>query len=145
MSSVLQSWVEKLGLRHQGVLLSAVRGCDAVPKDDASKSLIRAYRGFILHSFDRKPSSFIEFVSGDELEKRTQAVLSNFDHYPIHFILHLMHAAEILGYKHPMRLVSSAWLHFYETICMKMHLNPESKKQLDKRLNANEKEFAENK
>ena len=29
------------------------------------------------------------------------AVLKNHDHYPAHYLLHLLHGAEIVGYKHP--------------------------------------------
>jgi hypothetical protein len=142
MNSVLQSWVEKSGLRHQGVLVSAIRGCDNISKEDASKPLIRAYRGFILQSFDKKPSSFIEYVDKDELICRMNALVKNFDHYSIHFILHLLQAAEIIGYKHPDVWVKTAWLWFYNRMCKKMHVNSETDEQLDNRFNANETIFA---
>lgn len=141
-NSVLQSWVMHLGLRHQGVLLTAIRGCDISPKEDISKSLIRCYRYEILkcHCGDAaKSASFIEFVSENELDRRMIRFLKNCDHYPMHYVLHLMHATEIVGYKKP----SVDWLWFYRKLCKILHVNPEGEEQLDKRLNATEEQFAQ--
>lgn len=33
---VLRPWVRKLGLRHQGVIITALRGCDIANKEDFS-------------------------------------------------------------------------------------------------------------
>lgn len=44
MSSVLQPWVEDLSMMQQSVLLTAVRGPDALPKYHPSKFLLRWYR-----------------------------------------------------------------------------------------------------
>lgn len=131
MRSVLQDWVMNLGLRHQGVLVSCIRGCDNVPKEDPSKALMRAMRGVILHSFNRQPSSFIDFVDGDVLRERMIAVLSSHDHYPVHYIMHVLHASEIIAYKSP---EGADWLWFYMKLCKCFHMNPETEKQLDTRL-----------
>ena len=90
MTSVLKPWVEQLGLRYQGVLMSCVRGCDSVEKNDASKNLARCLRSIVLNSFNENPSSFIENVNDIELQERMVAVLKNHDHYPIHYILHII-------------------------------------------------------
>lgn len=142
--SVLQPWVETLGLRHQGVLLSCIRGCDSVPKEDASKLLARCLRGVVLVSFDTKPSSFIDDVGHAETFNRMTAVLKNCDHYPVHYIMHLMHGAEIIAYKHPDQLVRDLWRRFYVRLARGFHLFPETPYDLDVRLNAKEEDFAEN-
>ena len=67
MPSVLKEWVTHLGLRHQGVLMACVRGCDNVPKEDPTKALARCLRDVLLNSFDPRPSSFIEHVDDVEL------------------------------------------------------------------------------
>lgn len=36
MPSIIQPWVENIGLRHQGVLVSAMRGCDTAPRHGAA-------------------------------------------------------------------------------------------------------------
>lgn len=141
MKSILQDWVMELGLRHQGALVSIIRGCDGVPKNDPSKGLIRALRYELLvpHCGDAaKAASFIEKVTRTELLGRMQAVAKNFDHYPVHFLLHLLHAAEIIGYKHA---CGRPWLLFYAHLCGKMHVNVETEDQMDARLNATEEEF----
>lgn len=143
MSSILYPWVERLGLRHQGVLVSAIRGCDSVPKHDPSKALVRVLRNEILrcHCGDpAKACSFIESVGPEETRRRMDAVVCSFDHYPAHFIQHLMHAAEIVGYKHGNQ--GTGWLDFYRRMCKKLHVVPESEEQLDARLNADEATFA---
>lgn len=141
---VLQDWVLTLGLRHQGVLVSAIRGPDNVPKEDPAKSLVRTYRSYVLNCFcgdPAKASSFIEAVDGDELVTRQRNFRRSFDHYPIHFVLHLVHAAEIVGYKHPDAVVGFQWRTWYQQMCYKMHMQSESEEQLDARLNADEDSF----
>ena len=142
--NILKSWTEKLGLRHQGVLMSVIRGCDNAPKEDPCKSLARCLRFVLLRSFSDKPSSFIENVHDDELRRRMIAVLSSHDEYPIHYIMHLLHATEIIGYHHPDHCVSARWGWFYVNLCKCFHLNPETKGQLDERLGACEDQFASN-
>jgi len=140
-TGVLQPWVVTLGLRHQGVLMACVRGCDSVPKEDPTKTLARCLRGTFLQSFDPKPSSFIEHVDDMTLRDRMVTVLSNHDHYPIHYLMHMMHGSEIVGYKWPDggRVF---WRWFYEKLAQCFHLNIETEEQMDARLGACEASFA---
>jgi hypothetical protein len=141
---ILKPWVMDLGLRHQGVLVSAVRGCDTSPKNDATKALTRCYREVILESYNGNPAkaaSFIELVDHDELLNRFNNFRKNCDHLPTHYVLHFMHAAEIIGYYHPDSSVREDWSWFYFKMCDAMHMNMETKEQLEKRLNAPEDMF----
>lgn len=143
--SILQGWVENLGLRHQGVLLASVRGCDTAPKDDASKRFVRCYRAVVLnaHCGDvAKAATFIEGVSEEELAVRFEAFRKNLDHYPHHYVMHLVHAVEIIGYKHPDQQVRKNWHSMYYRLCKGLHVNFETEDQLDERLNADEFSFA---
>jgi hypothetical protein len=143
--SILQDWVEGLGLRHQGVLLASIRGCDSAPKEDPSKRFVRCYRSVVLnaHCGDAsKAKSFIEAVTDDELRERFDTFRKNLDHYPHHYVLHLVHAIEIIGYKHPVDRVRVLWNSMYLRLCRGLHVNPETEEQLDARLNANEDSFA---
>ncbi len=142
--NILKPWTEKLGLRHQGVLMSVIRGCDNVPKEDPCKSLARCIRYVLLNSFSDKPSSFIENVDDAELKRRMVAVLSSHDQYPVHYIMHVLHATEIIGYKHPDDRVADRWRWFYSNLAKCFHLNPETEEQLDERLVACEDQFARN-
>lgn len=144
MRSILQDWVMELGLRHQGVLISAVRGCDTAPRDEPSKLLSRCLRCEVLvpHVGDAAKSiSFIQKVDADELEGRMKTVLRSFDHLPLHYWIHFVHAAEILGYKHPDSATAAAWCGFYRRAVDKLHMGVESEAQLDARLGADEDTF----
>ena len=141
MKSVLQDWVMTLGLRHQGVLVSAVRGCDPAPKHDPSKTFVRCYRGVILNAFSEKAQTFIEHVSHAEEVIRFTAFRKNHDHCPLHYVFHLLHAIEIVGYKHPDYATQCRWHAYYRQFCRSLHVNPETEAQLDARLNADEDTF----
>lgn len=142
--SILQGWVEELGLRHQGVLLTAIRGCDTAPKNDSSKNFVRCYRAIILKAHcgnAKKAASFIEGVDGEELFKRFEAFRRDLDHYPHHYVMHMVHSIEIVGYKHPYARQRDLWGAMYPLLCKGLHVNPETEQQLDARLNADEASF----
>lgn len=56
------------------------------------------------------------------------------DAYPLHFYMHLVHAAEVIGYKYPETLVAQCWTGFYYKACENFHMNPETMAQMDSRL-----------
>lgn len=144
MSSIIQPWAEELGLRHQGVLVSAIRGPDQEEREDTSKYLTRVYRGVVLrpHCGDiRKAASYMVPFDEENWEHATADFLRSFDHYPMHWLLHFMHACEIVGYYHPDTSVSLSFAEFYGRLVHKFHLLPETKQQLDARLNKNEEDF----
>jgi hypothetical protein len=146
MKIILQPWVTELGLRHQGTLLTAIRGCDTSPKEDSSKALARSIRAAILNTHcddPRKAVSFIEHVSEQELGLRMTAFRKNCDHYPHHYIMHVIHAVEIIAYKKRTEPQDVMWLQFYFDLCRGLHLPPETEEGLDSRLNADEMKFGE--
>lgn len=67
--------------------------------------------------------------------------LRHVDEMPHHFQLHLMHAAEIVGYKHPSSVVRCWWRAFYEKIVNDAHLVPESEERMDYRLGDKEEQW----
>lgn len=143
MTGIMKEWTTKIGLRHQGILVSAIRGGDMNAKDDPTKHLLRMYRDVILVSFDKNPSRFIQKIGNmEQLKHGMIKVLDSFDHYPMHFILHIIFASEVIGYKHPEEEMRNIWKWFYETFVYKIHMNPETEEQMDNRLNCDENEFA---
>lgn len=150
MTSILQPWVENLGLRHQGVLVSALRGCDVAPRHDPSKLIQRLLRGSVLIPHcgrTGQPKTYI--VVEPDLHKWWEAVtpfLRSWDHYPNHYVMHFIHATEILGYYAPDDEPSfgSRWFSFYSKACHALHVNPETREQLDHRLNLDEEAFFAN-
>jgi hypothetical protein len=157
MPSILQDWVQALGLRHQGTLMTAIRGCDTAPKDDPSKLFVRCYRALVLnpHCGDvSRAASFVEWPGFRAIQDRFHAFRRNMDHYPHHYVMHLMHAIEIVGYKYPISAtiggvngyaIRIQFESMYRYLCKGMHINPETEAELDARLNADEDSFGREK
>jgi hypothetical protein len=135
--SILYDWVQELGLRHQGVILAAMRGCDGVGKQDVTKPIMRAIRAVTLVPFDAReliePKGYMYFEQDSFLEA-IKVVSKSMDEYPLHFILHMLHALEIIGYKHPISSVRAAFQYGYERLVKKMHLRPEMEGVMNERL-----------
>jgi hypothetical protein len=145
--SVLQDWVMNLGLRYQGALLTVIRGCDTVPKQHPCKDLARAIRALILETHCKDPQqsvSFIEMVAPLELDRRYNGVIRDFDALPLHYVMHLVHATEILGYHHPDVVYREVCNKAYRRFCAKFHMGQESERQLWERLEADEETFGAN-
>jgi hypothetical protein len=152
--SVLQDWVTGLPFMQQSVLIAAVRGPDGIEKDHPVKVLCRwLRRSFLISSFDKRAlldpyepggGSFTGPCKTDtvrNLDHALELYLRSVDRIPHHFQLHFMHAAEILGYKHPVVGIRQWWLSCYLTLVNDAHLNPESEEQMDFRLSDNEQNW----
>jgi len=141
--SVLQDWVHDLTFMQQSVLITSCRGPDGLSKDHIAKVLLRWLRRcFLISAFDRK-AIWDPYTPGGgsftgpctmKIEEAVDDYLRSVDETPHHFHLHLMHAAEILGYKHPDAGIRFFWHQFYRRIVRDAHLYPESEEQMDKRL-----------
>lgn len=71
-------------------------------------------------------------------DRMREVYLRHVDELPHHFQLHLMHAAEIIGYEHPDDAIRTWWLDFYLMLVNDAHLFPESREQMNERLSDNE-------
>lgn len=140
MQSVLQEWVMELPLRHQGTLLTAVRGCDDEPKQwtrtGFSESPGRRITAYIRWCFMMPadvreidiPGAFFQSEPPDPFKP------SEFGHLPQHWYAHVMHALEIVAYKHPDYSTRRTCLQLYQRMVANLHLIPESEMLLDARL-----------
>ena len=138
MNGVVLGWVSKCTLKQQTVLLSAIRGCDGVAKNDISKKFVRKYRNVILKDAAPLPEkSEVSFMMDAVTDEDIKIFLKQPDVYPLHWLMHFIHAIEIIGYNHPDSEVSSFWLTLYMDMCNMLHVNPESKEQNDERLKDN--------
>lgn len=153
-SFVVQDWVQTLTFMQQSVLLTSIRGPDGMKKDHVSKLLIRWLRRCILISaLDRKiftdpheegGGSFTgPMPEGLDVMQVLDDYLRHVDEIPHHFQLHFMHAAEILGYKHPEPHIRVGWKRIYHRLVNDMHLYPEPEEAMDKRLGDNRKNWLE--
>lgn len=165
MKSVTQQWTHTLTFMQQTVLLTAVRGPDGSPKYGPTKMLLRWYRRCTLLSsldngvvltdpFDSNGGSFMGpsvpssvLPRGVGWQPHMDNVVSDYlrelDALPHHFQLHLMHAAEIVGYKHPDRAIRAWWHKTYLRLVHDMHLWPETEAQMDRRLGDSREQWLE--
>jgi hypothetical protein len=147
VTSILQPWVENLGLRHQGVLMSAMRGCDVAPRHDPSKLIQRLLRAAVLVPHTGKYGNPKTYITIEPVENywwgTANDFLRNWGHYSKHYVMHFIRATEIIGYHGPDELpvVAYRWKDFYMKSVNVFHLQPETKEQLDTRLNADEDTF----
>jgi hypothetical protein len=73
--------------------------------------------------------------------RKAKDYLRYVDEMPHHFQLHMMHAAEILGYKHSDPGVRKWWNEFYLMIVNDAHLMPETEERMDWRLGDKEESW----
>lgn len=138
MPSSLRKWVEDVPWMQQGVLFSAIRSADLrFGEEDSSKIVIRGYRNVILKPAQNIGSFLGKIPSKDKLEEAMKEFADSHGLYPSHFVTHLMHASEIIGYQHSNENIRKIWGNFYYSICKAMHLNPETKEQMEDRLKDN--------
>lgn len=135
---VLHEWVFHLKFQVQALLLTAIRGADGCNKHNAAKAIVRYLRGVVIKPAGNwKGKNDNDFMWGDYRVFNSFAAdfWNDHDHYPHHFIMHLVHCAEVVGYKYPDSRIACFWKTFYFNACKSFHMNPETEQQMDERLN----------
>lgn len=136
-NSWLRPWVTELGLREQGTLITGARGCDIAPKlllDSIERQLTAYLRWLIGTPYDvREVDSTIGCFMRSMPPSRPWKA-SELEHYPLHWYAHLMHAFEIVAYRHPDSGHSDNGYEIYTILVHALHLNPESLNQMTSRL-----------
>ena len=135
--SVLQDWVMELPLREQGTLLTAIRGCDLTPKfplDSIERQITGFVRCAVMVAFDQRE---IDATAGAFMVSRfpSEFSASALGHYPHHFVMHLIHALEIIARRCPHFDFGAMAEKAYYRFVHSMHLNPETPEQMIERLN----------
>lgn len=145
--SVFQDWLFDLTMQQQSVLVLACRGPDGIPKFHPSKEVVRHYRATVLKAaYLGRPmrpgeSDGTTFMSlgllTDDINwtKACNDFYDYVDQLPHHYYMHLLHGAQIIGYKHPMELFRLRWSQFYSLGCKDLHFMSETEQQMDYRLN----------
>lgn len=131
-----------------------MRGPDGIRKDHPTKVLCRwLRRGFLICAFEKVVhndpyehcgGSFTGKCRTPEVEGIDHALelyLRCVDELPHHFQLHFMHAAQIMGYKHPVPEIRAWWIGTYLSIVKDAHLYPESEEIMDYRLGDREDQW----
>jgi hypothetical protein len=138
VKSVLQDWVMELPLREQGTLLTCVRGCDFAtkqPLDNPARRLTCWLRWTFMNPADPRevgiPGAFFNDQDPDDV-----ALIrgSDFDSFPMHWYAHVMHALEVVGYRHPDTRVAGRATNLYFRLATHLHVLPELPEQMIARL-----------
>lgn len=135
---VLHDWVCRLPFQMQALLLTAMRGPDENNKFNAAKKIIRYLRGVVIKpAGDWNGTNDNDFMWGDYdmFQDFCLEFWQDHDQYPHHFIMHLVHCAEVVGYKLHDKLIRKEWSKFYLDACDAFHMTPETEQQMDDRLN----------
>lgn len=156
MTCVFQDWIFKLTMQQQSVLVLACRGPDGVGKFHPTKLLVTRYRATILKAaYLGRPMrvdegdnttfmTLIDFSSDDKWYQIIDTFSNHVDEIPHHYYMHLIHGAQIAGYKHPNPLFQQRWSYFYHQCCKDLHLFEEAESEMDERLNDwNQKHWGE--
>ena len=144
-SCVFPDWFFDLPMQQQSVLVLAARGPDGVAKHHQCKPIVREYRAVVFKAAylgrELMPGEALDTFMHRNLTYREElwkkVVREFFEHsdsLPHHYLLHLAHGSEIIGYKHPHKFTRHAWLYLYWEICRDMHVTPETEEELDNRL-----------
>ena len=143
--SVQPEWCRKLSLQQQSVLFLAARGPDGIAKHHPCKPVHVAYRATVFMAgrygrmlkFGEKCDSFMSldvFADAVQWQAAVKDFFAHHDELPHHYVKHLMHGVQILGYKHPLTVFRERWAAFCLDLVCELHLNPESEAEMDKRL-----------
>jgi len=143
--SVLQDWVMELPLREQGTLLTCVRGCDLTtkwPLDSTERKLVAFLRwGFMVPCDEREVDSELGCFFSSRPPVNWKA--SELGHYPLHWVSHIIHASEVLGYRHPVLETRMMFLAIYKKIVKSLHLSVESMHHFELRMSEDRIESGE--
>lgn len=135
--SAIKEWVFDLPFTQQALLMLALRGPDGLPKNTAAKNVVHFIRGVVLNAaydnYTGEPEGFMR-ADYDNFMPCVHEMFNDMDAYPMHFLMHLIHAGEVIGYNHPDPTISGLWSHFYNVACHNFHMQPETKEKLNKRL-----------
>jgi hypothetical protein len=144
---VQPDWCLGLPIEQQAVLLLAARGPDGIGEIHPCSDVQRAYRASVWNAarFGRQlewgevsvADAFMSLSLFSD-DRQWGVVVNQFfqrvDELSHHFLLHLFHGAEILGYKHPDSRFRGRWYAFYQRAASDMHLRGETEAEMDARL-----------
>lgn len=132
MPSRLQVWVENIPTRMQGTLILGLRGPDTHTAPGI-KVICRWLRGLAFKPGN--PTEFKTFMGGTPpriVEK--DSVAKELEFCSQHFYSHLMHALEVVAYRHPSEDVATHAFGLFQDMTGLMHLPVESRQDFEHRL-----------
>ena len=125
---VLQDWMGELPWKQQSVILSSLRGPDT-HRPEHVKKINRWLRAITQNNADTSTDYMLE-ISHPLLEELQR----DLEYCTMHYYCHLMHAMGIIGHNHPEEKTKNIAINYYAAMVDFLHLNPETKDQMNKRL-----------
>lgn len=145
----IRSWVARLPLREQGTLMAGIRGCDTVSNhyeyvgsgpdgywasvDHPTKVIVRMIRYSVGNCADHREVSTVGAFMADwrvEGFVPEKWPVKSLDNLPLHFGMHMLHAVEVMGYRHPDPEERGMWHRLYLRIVEHLHLKPETDQEM---------------
>lgn len=128
MTSVMQPWTHALPLRAQGTIVAGLRGCDLTPKnpvDSTARQLVAYLRWLSMvpadpREVDLEPGTYMQSAPPPAGWRQ-----SELGHLPLHYVSHLMHAYQVVGYYHPDHDAARIARSVYHRLVDGLHLHPE--------------------
>lgn len=133
-TSVLQDWLVEIPIRMQSTLALGLRGPDGIDAPE-TKKICRWLRSMAFKPGN--PDNFREFMLvGDAPDRIIEkgACARELERMPQHFYSHLMHALQVVGWRHPSTLVRKRAIELYQDMVSLMHLEPERDADFESRL-----------
>ncbi len=132
-TSVIQNWLhEYCSWKEQTVVLCALRGTDSCGTP-VVKSITRWIRNITLRNA-APDKTFMRVEPFPNIHTVAESRPLTFDMLPVHYLGHLMHALEVIGYRHPEINISSVAQLAYYRLCDYLHLCPETLEDFTTRL-----------
>lgn len=135
MTSVLQPWLEEIPIRMQSTLLLGLRGADTHSCPNV-KVIGRWLRN--LSFKPGNPENMMGFMAKleevPEMIEEKSALAKELEFCSQHFYSHLMHALEVVAYRHPRADINHRAFSLYFSMCNLMHLPIEKREDFEYRL-----------
>jgi hypothetical protein len=109
----------------------ALRGSDSVEKNGPGKAVTRALRRLVLNNAMKDPQAFMPAEYSVIPPALDQGTVDGASH---HWLMHLIHAVQVVGYRYPNEGLRKFWHEWYIDACRQMHMNPETEGQMRHRL-----------
>lgn len=131
--SVLQPWLEQIPLRMQSTLLLGLRGPDTHVAPNI-KLIGRWLRGLAFKPGN--PNNVLEFMALEPPQRITEKgpTAKELEFCTQHYYSHLMHALEVVAYRHPDEETATHAFVLFVDMCELMHLEFETREQFNDRL-----------
>jgi hypothetical protein len=125
---VLEDWMKELTWKQQSSLISSSRGPDTHYCPN-----IKRISKFIRKTTQKDGDAYGNYMKIDE-PPILNSLKKEFEFCTIHYANHLLTGLEIIAYKHFNSRTASTAREYYVYLAGRLHLNPETKKQMEKRL-----------